>query len=298
MADDRPVLTIAHSPDPDDAFMWRPLGDVDAGIEPAIDTGRFRFRAEPADIETLNARAVDRGDLDLTAVSYHVYPHVASRYAITSCGSSMGEGYGPKLVAREPLAPSDILERDLLVARPGKLTTASLALRLMLGAEPRALDLPFDEVIDAVASGQAEVGLVIHEGQLTYPEAGLSLVEDLGAWWKRETGLPLPLGANLIRRDLEDRHGPGTLAEVTAILKRSIEHGLGRIEEGVAAAHAFGRGVTLEQTREFVRMYVSDRTVDMGAEGEHGIRALLTRAAEAGLLPDPGPIDVIRPAGD
>jgi len=298
MPDDRPLLTIAHSPDPDDAFMWRALGDLDAGLEPTIDTGRFRFRAVPADIETLNARALERGDLDLTAVSYHVYPHIADRYAITSCGSSMGEGYGPKLVAREPMNAAEILERDLRVARPGRLTTASLTLRLMLGAEPRALDLPFDQVIDAVLSGRADAGLVIHEGQLTYPEAGLRLVADLGAWWKSETGLPLPLGANVVRRDLEDRHGSGTLAEVAAILRRSIERGLDRLDENIEAAHAFGRGVTLEQTREFVRLYVSDRTLDLGPEGERGVAELLGRAAAAGLLPNAGPIDVVRPAPD
>jgi len=295
VTDDRPVLTIAHSPDPDDTFMWRALGDAEAGVEPAIETGRFRFRAVTADIETLNARAVGPGDLDLSAVSYHVYPHIKDRYAITSCGSSMGEGYGPKLVAREAMPPADLLKKDLLVARPGRLTTASLTLRLMLGAEPRALDLPFEEVIPAVAGGRADAGLVIHEGQLTFGEAGLELVEDLGAWWGRETGGPLPLGANVIRRDLEARHGPGTLREVAGILKRSIEHAVERIEEGIAAAHAYAQTGTLEQTGTFVRMYVNERTLDMGAAGEAAARALLGRAAEAGLLPDPGPIDVVRP---
>ncbi len=296
MPDDRPIITIAHSPDPDDAFMWRALGDVETTAEPLIDTGRFQFRAVPADIEALNDRAISQGDLDLSAVSYHVYPHIKDRYAITSCGSSMGEGYGPKLVARELLLPDEILERDLLVARPGKLTTASLALRLMLGAEPRSLDMPFEKVIDAASEGDADCALVIHEGQLTYHEAGLSLIADLGVWWKAETGLPLPLGASVIRRDLEDRHGKGTLAEITATLKRSIEHALEHIDEGVKTAHAFGHGVTLEQTREFVRMYVSERTLDMGDEGAEGIRQLLTRAASEGLLPDPGPIDIVRPA--
>lgn len=294
--DDRPVLTIAHSPDPDDAFMWRALGDADAGAEPAIDTGRFRFRSVTADIETLNARAVEAGDLDLSAVSYHAYPLIKDRYAITSCGSSMGEGYGPKLVARESMDPAALLERDLLVARPGRRTTASLTLRLMLGAEPRTLDLPFADVIPAVAEGRADAGLVIHEGQLTFGEAGLTLVADLGAWWARETGGPLPLGANVIRRDLEERHGPGTLREVAGILKRSIEHAVERIDEGVAAAHAYAQTGTLEQTGRFVRMYVNERTLDMGEAGEAAARALLGRAAEAGLLPDPGPVDVVRPA--
>jgi len=296
MPDDRPVLTIAHSPDPDDAFMWRALGDAETGVEPLIDTGKFRFRAVPADIETLNARAVETGDLDLSAVSYHVYPHIKDRYAITSCGSSMGEGYGPKLVAREAMTPEDILARDLLVARPGRLTTASLTLRLMLGAEPRSIDLSFEDVIDAVVRGDADCGLVIHEGQLTFPEAGLTLVEDLGAWWKRETKMPLPLGANVVKRDIETRFGPGSLADVASSLKRSIAYGVERIDEGVEAAHAFGRGVTLEQTREFVRMYVSPRTLDMGDEGARAIRELLGRAAAAGLLPDPGPVDIVRPA--
>jgi 1,4-dihydroxy-6-naphthoate synthase len=207
----------------------------------------------------------------------------------------MGEGYGPKLVAREQIPASRIIEDGLLVARPGRLTTASLTLRLMLGAEPNTLDLPFDEVIEAVAAGRADAGLVIHEGQLTYPEAGLALVQDLGDWWKRETGLPLPLGANVIRRDLEERHGPGTLAEITGVLKRSIEHGLDRLDEGIAAAHEFGRGVTLEQTREFVAMYVNPRTLDLGEAGEQAIGELLSRAAAAGVLPDAGEIDVVRP---
>jgi len=297
MQDPRPVLTIAHSPDPDDAFMWRALGDAAAGAEPLIDTGRFLFRVEPADIETLNARAIDRGDLDLSAVSYHVYPHIRGSYAITAAGSSMGEGYGPKLVAREAITPADILSRGLLVARPGRLTTASLTPRLLLGAEPRAVDMPFDDVINAVATGAADAGLVIHEGQLTYPDAGLTLVEDLGAWWKRETGLPLPLGANVVRRGLEDEHGPGTLAEIAGTLRRSIEHAMERIDEGVAAAHACARGVTLEQTREFVGMYVNARTLDLGRDGRRGVQRLLGRAAEAGLLPDPGEVDIIAPAG-
>lgn len=295
MTDPRPVLTIAHSPDPDDAFMWRALGDTDTGTEPLIETGRFRFRAVPADIEALNARAVERGDLDLSAVSYHVYPHIRARYAITSCGSSVGEGYGPKLVARGPLSASEIIPRGLLVARPGKLTTASLTLRLMLGAEPRSLDLSFEEVIGAVAEGRADAGLVIHEGQLTFPEAGLTLVEDLGAWWMRETGLPLPLGANVIRRDIDERFGAGSMREVAGTLRRSIEFGLDRLDEGIKAAHAFGRGVTLEQTREFVRMYVNRRTLDLGAEGAAGIAELLRRAAAAGVLPDAGEIDIVSP---
>jgi 1,4-dihydroxy-6-naphthoate synthase len=299
--DDHPdILTMAHSPDPDDAFMWLALGDVGerGGLatprEPLIDTGRFRFHVIARDVETLNQRAVERGDLDITAISFHTYPMIWDRYALTASGASMGDGYGPKVVAREARDPGWLRTPGLRIATPGKRTTAHLTLRLMLGQEFRAVETPFDEVMDRVASGDADAGVVIHEGQITYPQRGLALVVDLGAWWKQHTGLPLPLGGNAIRRDLDERFGAGALAEVAGILSASIRHSMANRAQSLAHAASYARGVTPEQNDEFVRMYVNDLTIDAGETGARAIERLLGDAHAAGLCPDPGPIDLVR----
>jgi len=284
--DRRPTLTIGHSPDPDDAFMWWPL-------DGAIDTGRFRFRAVPEDIESLNRRAVERGDLDITAISMHTYALTHGRYALTNSGASVGDGFGPKIVSAEPHGRAWLSTPGLTIAIPGERTTAFLATRLCIGREFGFVAMPFETIIDAVADGSVDAGVIIHEGQLTYRDAGLSLIADLGAWWKQRTGLPLPLGANAIRRDLDDRFGAGSMREVAGILGRSIEHALSHRDEGVAYAQRFARGLPAATTDEFISMYVNDLTVDLGEVGARAVERLLHDGARAGLCPDPGEIDLV-----
>lgn len=309
-------ITLAHSPDADDAFMWWPLtGKVDArarddrGVAPALtapvlDTGRFRFLAVPADIEALNRRAVAQADLDITAMSMHTYPHAKGAYALTACGGSMGDGYGPKVVCRRADLPADpdaagerLRTGDWSIAIPGARTTAFLTLSLMLGAGARVrpIEMPFDRIIPAVAAGEADAGLVIHDGQLTFADAGLALIADLGRWWKGHTGgLPLPLGANAVRRDLDSRYSPGAIPEVVTLLERSIAHALAHREESLAYALAFAPDARPDQVDTFVEMYVNDLTIDAGERGQAAIQRLLTEGARAGLCPDPGTIALIR----
>ena len=275
------TITLAHSPDPDDAFMFYALA---AG---AIPTGPYRFEHELADIETLNRRAL-AGEVELTAVSFAAYPYLAGTYQLLSAGASVGDGYGPLLVARAPgtaLAGSTI-------AIPGERTTAVLALRLYARAEAPGLPLatrvfPFDEIPAAVASGEADLGLLIHEGQLTYADEGLHAIVDLGAWWRETTGLPLPLGGNAVRRDL----GPDVTADLAVLLKASIEHGLAHRAAALAHAAGYGRGLTDARTDRFVGMYVNEWTLDLGERGRHAVAELLARATAAGLVPAVGPID-------
>jgi 1,4-dihydroxy-6-naphthoate synthase len=291
-------LTLAHSPDPDDVFMWWPItGKIDPRkhgrvVEPPVlDTGRFAFRALPADIDVLNRRAIDRGDLDITALSIFAWSKVADRYALTCCGSSFGEGYGPKLVARESSLPP-----NPLIAIPGTRTTAFLLLTLALKSTPfRTLELPFDQILDAVTTKRADAGLLIHQSQLTY--AGLGLIEllDLGAWWHGHTGLPLPLGGNALRRDLDQRFGPGTLGEITAILDRSIRHALLHRDESTRYAMLFAPEITRAQADRYIDMYVSPLTIDAGERGRGAIQRLLDEAAAAGLAPPGSRVEMIRP---
>ncbi len=293
--DDRPLLRLGHSPDPDDAFMWFPITGV-AGAPPAIDTGRFRFEAVQQDIETLNRRS-DRGDLEVTAISVAQYPYVADRYAFTSCGSSMGDGYGPRLVAREAIPLEAIREGRATLAIPGRRTSAWLATGLMLGSPERlaAAEVPFDQIIERVASGEFDAGLVIHEGQLTFQDHGLVLLADLGAWWTGRTALPLPLGGNVIRRDLEDRFGPGTLAQVTATLLASLTFALEHRQEAINYALNYARGMDRALADRFVAMYVNKHTLDFGPTGREAVRRFLNEAAQAGLTPPAGPVEFVDP---
>jgi 1,4-dihydroxy-6-naphthoate synthase len=305
MSDDRPVLTLAHSPDPDDAFMWWPItGKVRPNGEqvspPPLDTGRFRYRAVPADIEVLNRRAEEQGDLDITALSFRAWASVRDRYVITATGSSMGDGFGPKVVRRRGsgVTLEDLRTGRMRVAVPGRRTTAFLVLGMVLGRawaerEDAALEVPFERVIGTVAEEKAEAGLVIHEGQVLYEQAGLELVEDLGAWWKKETGLPLPLGCNAVRRDLDERFGPGSLAEVSRMLRRSVDYALEHRAESLeytlpfALANAAKPGSsgapTLERVDTYVRMYVNPWTVDLGEDGRRAVERLFAEGARAGL---------------
>ncbi|MFO0874828.1 MAG: MqnA/MqnD/SBP family protein [Phycisphaerales bacterium] len=279
-----PTLTLAHSPDPDDAFMWWPLLALD-GRSPAIDTGRFRFETTALDIELLNQRA-ERAEFDITAISCAQYARVQRRYALTGCGASVGDGYGPKLVARAPMALARLGEPDAVLAVPGTRTTAFMTASLLLGPGTfRHAVVPFDEIIRRVAAGEFTAGIVIHEGQLTFQESGLVLLRDLGAWWRERTGLPLPLGANAIKRDLDDRFGPGTVREVTETLARSVAHALGHRDASVRYALGFARDMDAATADRFVTMYVNHWTLDYGPRGRDAVRRLLAEAHAAGLGP-------------
>jgi len=277
MNDPRCLIRVGHSPDPDDAFMFYALA------KERIATGRYRFEHELVDIETLNRRALS-GELELTAVSLHAYAYLTDRYVLCTCGASMGERYGPMVVSRGPMT-MDALRRAS-IAVPGTLTTAFLALRLSLGMEFSYVVVPFDKILDAVAAGhylgqKVEAGLVIHEGQLTYAESGLNLVVDLGDWWFRETGLPLPLGANAIRKDL----GKEVIGDVHRLLLESIRYGLEHREEALDYALTFGRDLDRAKADRFVGMYVNEWTLDFGSRGRQAVAELLARGHAAGVIP-------------
>jgi 1,4-dihydroxy-6-naphthoate synthase len=267
------TIHVAHSPDSDDAFMFYALA------ADKLDTGDLRYVHELSDIESLNQRAL-RGELEVTAVSIHAYAHLADRYALLTSGSSMGDGYGPRLVSLSP-RPADprAALRGLRVGVPGKLTTAYLALRLY---QPDVVEvvLPFDRIEEAVHAGDIDVGLLIHEGQLTYADDGLQLWTDLGEWWMAETGLPLPLGGNVVRRDL----GPEVIAQISRDLRASIVYGLEHRAPALAHARQFNRGISDERTDTFVGMYVNEWTVDYGPRGRQAVQLLLDRAHEAGMI--------------
>jgi len=274
------TLTLGHSPDPDDAFMFYGLA---AG---KVDAGAWAFEHVLQDIQTLNDRAM-KGELDITAISIHAYPYVADKYALTAWGSSMGDGYGPMVVAREPMSIERL--RGLKIAIPGKMTTAYLALNLLLGADTFSPTVVmFDEILGQVADGRVDAGLIIHEGQLTYANHDLHMIVDLGAWFKEQTGLPLPLGGNCIRRDLG-----GAMEEITAILKRSIEYGLAHRDEAVAHALQYARDMGHDLADQFVGMYVNEWTVDYGEVGRRAMRELLNRGHAAGLIPQVKSIDFV-----
>lgn len=273
------MIRVAHSPDADDAFMFWAMA---AG---RIDTGDRRYVHELADIETLNRRALV-GELELTAVSFHAYAHIADRYALLAHGASVGDRYGPRIVARTP-APGD--PRTALsgrtVAIPGTLTTAWLALQLYQ-PDVRPVIVPFDQIEDYVVAGKADAGLLIHEGQITFADRGLHLWADMGEWWYQETKLPLPLGGNVVRRDLGDE----LLGAIARDMKASIEYGLAHRAEALAHAQGYSRGLDAVRTDRFVGMYVNDYTVDYGPTGRQAVVELLRRGHRAGLIP--GPIDV------
>lgn len=304
-------LTIGHSPDADDAFMWWPLGGYDKpGYEtPSIDTEGFKFTPVALDIEELNSRAAATGDLDITALSMHCLAHVTHRYALTSCGWSMGDGYGPKVVSREPHDIDWLREPGRVIAIPGQRTSAYLATRLMLGDPFQYRVMRFDKIMQAVAngntaktqggvgdSGGADAGVIIHDGQISYRDAGLHLIADLGQWWKEQTDLPLPLGANAVRKDLDARYGGGTAGRVTRVLKRSIEHAMSHRERGLDFAMDYAPDADRKTVDRFVAMYVNALTLDGGEQGERAVRRFLDAGANAGFCPSPESLEVIRPS--
>jgi 1,4-dihydroxy-6-naphthoate synthase len=274
-----PVLPIrvGHSPDPDDAFMFYALA------KGKIDTGRYRFSHELVDIETLNRRAL-QGELELTAVSVHAYAFLAHRYVLCSCGASMGDRYGPMVVAKRKMTREELAGATIAV--PGLRTTAYLALRLCLGVDFDHVLVPFDRILDAVFAGEyggrrIDAGLIIHEGQLTYSDQRLQLIVDTGQWWFEHTGLPLPLGANAIRIDLGDE----AIRDVHALLRRSIEYGLEHRDDALDYAMGFGRGLDRSKADQFVGMYVNDWTLDFGPVGRQAVARLLAEGHAAGVIP-------------
>jgi 1,4-dihydroxy-6-naphthoate synthase len=320
------LLRLGHSPDPDDAFMFYAL----AQDPPLIPTHGWRFEHVLQDIQTLNRRAM-KGELEITAISIHAYPYVAGKYALTACGSSMGDGYGPMLIAREPTTVEAL--RGKTIAIPGELTTAFLALQLLLGRGTNARShqgtvdgsapsspgiqhpaastsasglrqdsgagtfsyavVEFDQIPAYVRDGKADAGLIIHEGQLTFQKLGLHLAVDLGDWWMKKTGLPLPLGGNCIRKDL----GRDTMEQVTAVLKSSIQYSLDHRAKAVDYALKYGRDLDRALADRFVGMYVNHWTLDYGARGREAITRLLKEGAAAGLVPDAGEIEYVTGEG-
>ncbi|HYR23062.1 MAG TPA: MqnA/MqnD/SBP family protein [Chthoniobacterales bacterium] len=275
------VFTLGHSPDPDDAFMFYAIA------KNKIDLRGYHFEHRLEDIQTLNELAT-RGELHISAISIHAYAYVADKYQLLPCGASMGDGYGPVLVRKSPSTksqtPNDDLDlrqrlRNIVIAVPGRMTSAFLALQLYLG-EFKYVVVPFDQIFDAAKSGRADAGLIIHEGQLTYAQSGFEKIVDLGEWWKRETGLPLPLGGNVIRKDIpaDVRH------DLLEIMRQSIDFGLTHRDQAVEHAMAYARDMNQNLASKFIGMYVNDFTRDYGETGRAAIRRFLADARRAGYI--------------
>ena len=273
-------ITVGHSPDPDDAFMFFALA------HDKIPTGRYRFRHELQDIETLNRRAL-RGELEVTAVSLHAYAFLHDKYALLPSGCSMGDKYGPMVVARRPMTIDEL--KKVRIAVPGTMTTAFLALQLLL---PDGFDyevIPFDRIIASVSEGKFEAGLIIHEGQLTFQNQGLHLVVDLGVWWQEKTGLPLPLGGNVVRRDL----GPEVMRDLSRLLKESIRYALAHRADALNYALHYARDMDVRLADRFVGMYVNDWTLDYGPRGREAVQRLLGEGHRLGVIPRQVAVDFV-----
>ena len=270
------VFTLGHSPDPDDAFMFYAIA------KNKIDLRGYRFDHSLEDIQTLNERA-RRGELHISAISIHAYAYVADKYALLPCGASIGDGYGPIVVRKIRNSGQDVDPREWLrrctIAVPGEMTSAFLALQLFLGKFDY-LVVPFDKIFDAVKSGRADAGLIIHEGQLTYAQSGFEKIVDLGEWWKRETGLPLPLGGNVVRKDVP----PAIRHDLSEIIRESIDYGLAHRDEAVRHSLAYARGMSTKLAGEFISMYVNEFTRDYGETGRAAIRKFLGEAGDKGFI--------------
>jgi len=266
-------IRIAHSPDSDDAFMFYALA------KDKLPTGKFRFHHTLQDIETLNRKAFE-GEFEVTAISFHAYPYLADKYILLPSGASMGDGYGPMAVSKKPFGRDEL--RGKRIAVPGKLTSAYLALKLFQ-PDFEEIVVPFDQIMDAVKRGDVDAGLLIHEGQLTYADEGLHLIVDFGVWWRDLTGLPLPLGGNVIRRDI----GMEDIKEVSRLLKASIQYSLDNREEALKYALEFARDLDSATADRFVGMYVNERTLDYGQEGRKAVQLFFDKAYAAGIIPKP-----------
>ena len=265
-------ISIAHSPDSDDAFMFYGLATNKVRVP------GFRFNHTLCDIETLNQKARDEAFYDVTAISFHAYPYVQHNYTLMGCGGSVGEGYGPMVVSSRQMTPEDL--KRVKIAVPGTMTTAYLALKIF-NPELETATVPFDQIIPEIQAGKFEAGLIIHEGQLTYSNSGLRKVVDLGAWWREATGLVLPLGGNAVRRSL----GKEKLQIVTKAVRDSIQHSLDNREPALEYAMQFARDLDPRLANRFVSMYVNERTLDFGADGRQAIRKLLDLGHERGIIP-------------
>jgi 1,4-dihydroxy-6-naphthoate synthase len=274
------VIHVGHSPDPDDAFMFYALA------HDKLDTGGLSFVHQLQDIETLNRRCLN-SELEVSAVSIHAYAHLLDKYALLPSGCSMGDDYGPMVVASRPLTVDQL--RGLKIAVPGTLTTAFLALKLLLGDQFTYDVVPFDQIIDRVAGGEYAAGLIIHEGQLTFQNQGLHLVVDLGVWWKERTGLPLPLGGNVVRRDL----GDDLIRKISALLKQSIRYSLDHRDQALTYALQYARDMDRATADKFIGMYVNDWTIDYGERGRAAVRKLLDEAHRSGIIPDPVRVEFV-----
>jgi 1,4-dihydroxy-6-naphthoate synthase len=295
MSPSSPVFTLGHSPDPDDAFMFYAMAAN------KIDLRGYRFEHRLEDIQTLNERAL-RGELHISAISIHAYAYAADKYALLPCGASMGDGYGPMLIrkrqtvraglanAEHRMPNSDQLQelRDRIIAVPGKMTSAFLALQLYLGAFKHVV-VPFDRIFDAVNNGEADAGLIIHEGQLTYARSGFEKIVDLGEWWKQQTGLPLPLGGNVVRRDIP----LDTRRDLAAIMRASIEYGLTHRPEAVTHSMAYARDLNSGLTDKFIGMYVNEYTREYSERGRAAVRRLLAEAHGAGYIDKPVAVEFV-----
>lgn len=279
MAQAKLKINLGHSPDPDDAFMFYGLATG------KLDSGPYDFNHILQDIQTLNERAM-KCELEVSAISLHAYPYVAKNYALMGCGCSMGDNYGPMFVAKKHYTIDEM--KNLRIAVPGTMTTAFLAASLALGKGFRNVVKPFDQILDYVAAGHAEVGLIIHEGQLTYQNQGLVCCLDLGKWWLERTGLPLPLGGNVIRRDLGEHVVP-----VTRLLKKSIQFSLDNREGAVKHALQYARDMNVELADKFVGMYVNKWTLDYGPKGREAVNRLLDEGAAIGMIPKVTPVTFI-----
>jgi len=268
------TLSVGHSPDPDDAFMFYALAHN------KIPTGNLAFAHELQDIETLNRRCLKQ-ELDISAISLHAFAYLSDKYALLSSGCSMGDRYGPMVVAKKAYTIDEL--KSLRIAVPGTLTTAFLSLSLLLGSKFQYEIVPFDEILNAVEQGKVDAGLIIHEGQLTFQNQGLKLVVDLGVWWYEKTGLPLPLGGNVVRKDL----GADIISEASRLIRESIHYGLDNRKEALAYALQYGRDLDTGLADKFVGMYVNDWTVDYGEKGRKAVQLLLTEGHKAGVIPHP-----------
>ncbi|HET9087758.1 MAG TPA: MqnA/MqnD/SBP family protein [Acidobacteriaceae bacterium] len=271
-------ISIAHSPDSDDAFMFYGLASE------KVEVPGYRFTHTLTDIETLNQKAMREAFYDVTAISFHAYPYVQDKYALMPCGGSVGENYGPMIVAKREFSLEEV--RSVQIAVPGQLTTANLVLQMAIpGVQTEVV--PFDQIIPQVLSGKYQAGLIIHEGQLTYARDGLKCVLDLGTWWREQTGLPLPLGGNAIRRSL----GTPVHRVMNQALRDSVGYALKNREEALAHAMQYARDLDAASANRFVGMYVNERTLDYGEDGKRAIRKLLSMGHERGIIPHPVRVD-------
>ena len=270
MNDDTVTIRIGHSPDPDDAFMFHALTNG------AINTGKRRYEHVLVDIDTLN-REAEIGSFEVSAVSIHSYPKISNSYYLMNCGASMGEGYGPIIISREEMSVEEA--KGKVIAVPGKSTSSYLALVLALGIV-EVVEVPFDKILPGVLEGKYDAGVIIHEGQLTWSDEGAYMVMDLGVWWNEQTGLPLPLGGNIVRKDL----GESMCSQVSDDIKRSIEFSLKNPKDALKDAIKWGRGIDVDTNEEFVKMYVNRRTIDYGEDGRRAVRMFLERGVDVGLV--------------